>query len=63
MPRGYDRPRYILPFDHRGSFQTKLFGRQSPLSDAQNEKIAGAKRIFYDGILAALTECRSPKEG
>jgi hypothetical protein len=21
MPRGYDRPLYILPFDHRGSFQ------------------------------------------
>jgi hypothetical protein len=51
MPRGYDRPRYILPFDHRGSFHTKLFGRQSPLSDAQNEKIA------------ERTECRSPMEG
>ena len=23
MPRGYDRPLYILPFDHRGSFQTQ----------------------------------------
>ena len=26
MPRGYDQPLYILPFDHRGSFQTKMFG-------------------------------------
>ena len=25
-PRGYDRPLYILPFDHRGSFETKMFG-------------------------------------
>ena len=23
---GFDRPIYILPFDHRGSFQMKLFG-------------------------------------
>jgi myo-inositol catabolism protein IolC len=55
MPRGYDRPLYIMPFDHRGSFQTKMFGWQSPLSDAQTAEIAGAKRVIYDGFLAALT--------
>jgi myo-inositol catabolism protein IolC len=54
MPRGYDRSLYILPFDHRGSFQTKMFGRQSPLSDAQTAEIAGAKRVINDGFLAAL---------
>src|SRR5262249_55796242 len=54
MPRGYDRPLYIQPFDHRGSFQTKMFGWQSPLSDAQTAEIAGAKRVIYDGFLAAL---------
>jgi 5-dehydro-2-deoxygluconokinase len=54
MPRGYDRPLYILPFDHRGSFQTKMFGWQSPLSDAQTAEIAGAKRVIYDGFLYAL---------
>ena len=26
MPRGYDQPLYILPFDHRGTFETKMFG-------------------------------------
>ena len=47
MPRGYDRTLYILPFDHRGSFQTKLFGwkplfgtSQFPLSDVPLQKIA-----------------------
>jgi myo-inositol catabolism protein IolC len=55
MPRGYDRPLYIQPFDHRGSFQTKMFGWQSPLSDAQTAEIAGAKRVIYDGFLAALS--------
>jgi hypothetical protein len=23
---GYNQPLYILPYDHRGSFQTKMFG-------------------------------------
>jgi len=23
---GFDRPLYVLPFDHRGSFQTRMFG-------------------------------------
>ena len=46
MPRGYDRPLYIQPFDHRGSFQTKMFGWQSPLSDTQTAEIAGAKRVL-----------------
>jgi myo-inositol catabolism protein IolC len=56
MPRGYDRPLYIQPFDHRGSFQTGLFGWQSPLSDAQTAEIAGAKQVVYEGFLAALTD-------
>jgi myo-inositol catabolism protein IolC len=56
MPRGYDRPLYILPFDHRGSFQTKMFGWESPLTDAQTAEIAGAKRVIYDGFLAALAD-------
>jgi myo-inositol catabolism protein IolC len=54
MPRGYDRPLYVQPFDHRGSFQTKMFGWQSPLSDAQTAEIAVSKRVIYDGFLAAL---------
>jgi myo-inositol catabolism protein IolC len=56
MPRGYDRPLYILPFDHRGSFQTKMFGWQSPLSDAQTAEIAGAKQVIYEGFMAALAD-------
>jgi 5-dehydro-2-deoxygluconokinase len=56
MARGFDRPLYILPFDHRGSFQTKLFGWKSPLSDDQTAEIAGAKQIIYDGFQAALAD-------
>jgi len=56
MPRGYDRPLYIQPLDHRASFQSKMFGWKSPLSAAQTAEIAGAKQVIYDGFLAALAE-------
>ncbi len=26
MSVGFDQPLYILPFDHRGTFQSKMFG-------------------------------------
>jgi myo-inositol catabolism protein IolC len=56
MPRGYQRPLYIQPFDQRSSLQSKVFGWQSPLSEAQTAEIAGAKRVIYDGFLAALAD-------
>lgn len=61
MPRGYDRPLYIQPFDHRASFQSKMFGWKSPLSEAQTAEIADAKQVVYDGFLAALAN-GVPKE-
>ena len=29
---GFDRPVYLLPFDHRGSFQERMFGWYGQLS-------------------------------
>ena len=54
MTRGFDQPLYVMPFDHRGSFQTGLFGWKPPLSEAQTAEIAGSKQIIYDGFRAAL---------
>jgi len=54
MARGYDRPLYILPFDHRGSFETKMFGWHDPLSTEQTAEIAAAKRVIYDGFETAV---------
>ena len=51
---GYDQPLYVLPFDHRGSFVTKMFGWHGGLSPAQTAEIAAAKRIIYDGFRAAI---------
>jgi myo-inositol catabolism protein IolC len=53
MPRGYDRALYILPFDHRASFETKLFGWTPPLDAAQTAEIAAAKQVIYEGFKAA----------
>ena len=61
MTRGYDKPLYILPFDHRGSFQTKMFGWEGALTAEQTAEIAAAKRVVYDGFQAALS-AGVPKE-
>jgi len=61
MARGYDRRLYILPFDHRGSFETKMFGWHDPLTPEQTAEIAAAKRVIYDGFEAALA-AGVPKE-
>ena len=60
-PRGYDRPLYILPFDHRGSFETGMFGWHGDLDTDQTARIAQAKRVIYDGFRAALAS-GLPKE-
>src|SRR5690349_8182882 len=51
---GFNEPLYILPFDHRGSFQTKMFGWSGTLSPAQTAEIASTKQVIYDGFKAAL---------
>ena len=52
--RGFGQPLYIQPFDHRGSFQTKMFGWEGTLTPAQTAEIAGAKQVIYDGFSAAV---------
>jgi len=54
MTLGFEKPLYILPFDHRGSFQTNLFGWKGTLSPAQTAEIAAAKQVVYDSFKAAL---------
>ena len=53
---GFDRPLYILPFDHRGSFQTKMFGWKGALTAEQTAEIAAAKQVIYDGFKAAVQD-------
>jgi myo-inositol catabolism protein IolC len=51
---GFDKPLYILPFDHRGSFQTKMFGWTGALSQDQTAQIAATKQVIYDAFKASL---------
>jgi 5-dehydro-2-deoxygluconokinase len=51
---GFNQPLYIQPFDHRGSFETKMFGWQGDLSAAQTAEIAAAKQVIYDGFKLAV---------
>jgi myo-inositol catabolism protein IolC len=51
---GYDHPLYILPFDHRGTFQTKMFGWKGSLTAEQSAEIAAIKQVIYDDFRTAL---------
>src|SRR4029450_7768225 len=56
MTIGFDKPLYVLPFDHRGSFQTKMFGWKGTLTAEQTAEIAGAKQVIHDGFKAAIRD-------
>jgi 5-dehydro-2-deoxygluconokinase len=58
---GFDKPLYVLPFDHRGSFQKKMFGWDGALSPQQTVEIAAAKRVIYDAFTTAI-DVGVPKE-
>ncbi len=54
MTIGYDKPLYVLPFDHRATFSKEMFGWQEPLSPGQITEIASVKRVIFDGFRAAV---------
>src|SRR5579871_231375 len=54
MALGYDGKLYILAFDHRGSFQKKMFGIQGDPTPEETETIADAKRLIFEGMLEAV---------
>src|SRR5919112_3277374 len=53
MALGYDGKLYILAFDHRGSFQKKMFGIEGDPTEEQTETISDAKRLIYEGMQLA----------
>ena len=54
MTLGYDGRLYILAFDHRGSFQKKMFGIEGDPSPEQTETISDAKHLIFEGMLKAV---------
>ena len=52
---GYRQDLFVLPFDHRGSFESGLLGISGRRPDAsESERLSEYKRIIYDGFLKAI---------
>nr|MBA2725830.1 DUF2090 domain-containing protein [Actinomycetota bacterium] len=56
MALGYDDGLYILAFDHRGSFQKKMFGIAGEPTEAETAKIIAAKRVVFEGFRLAIEQ-------
>ena len=54
MALGYDGRLYIMAFDHRGSFQKKMFGIEGDPTAEETATIADAKHIIYEGMTQAV---------
>src|SRR3954462_9042332 len=53
MALGYDGKLYILAFDHRGSFQKKMFGIEGDPTPEETERISDAKHLIFEGMRIA----------
>jgi myo-inositol catabolism protein IolC len=53
MALGYDGKLYFLAFDHRGSFQKKMFGIEGDPTAEETAKITDAKHLIYEGMVKA----------
>src|ERR671934_402741 len=60
MGLGYDSKLYILAFDHRGSFQKKMFGIQGDPDAEETEQISDAKHLIFEGMLKASEHGAEP---
>jgi myo-inositol catabolism protein IolC len=61
MTIGFDRPLYVLPFDHRATFHNKMFGWKGTPTPEQTAQIAATKQVIYDAFQAAIAS-GVPKE-
>jgi myo-inositol catabolism protein IolC len=60
MTLGYDGILYILAFDHRGSFQKKMFGIEGDPSEEETAQISDAKHLIFEGMLKAVEQGAEP---
>jgi myo-inositol catabolism protein IolC len=62
MALGYEGNLYVLAFDHRGSFQKKMFGIEGDPTPEQSEVIIDAKTVIFEGFRKAVDK-GAPKGG
>ena len=61
MITGFTKPLYILPFDHRASYISGLFGWKEPLNVEQMVSVANSKQVIYAGFQQAIAD-QVPKD-
>lgn len=54
MKLGYNKPLYVLPFDHRHSYGAEVFGFKDPYTPAQTAVVAASKQVIYEGYKLSL---------
>lgn len=54
MSLGYNRPLYLLPFDHRQSYVTGMFHFTPPLTADEHDMVADSKQVIYEGFRQAV---------
>jgi myo-inositol catabolism protein IolC len=61
MDLGYDGKLFILAFDHRGSFQKKMFGIEGDPDEEQTKTISDAKHLIFEGVQRASEQGAAPE--
>ncbi len=56
MGLGYTGKLFVLAFDHRGSFQKKMFGISGEPDAEETRRIIDAKSVIFDGFTRAIAE-------
>jgi 5-dehydro-2-deoxygluconokinase len=59
---GYNGKLYFLAFDHRGSFQKKMFGIEGPPTPEETRRIADAKLVIFEGLERAVEQGDVPRD-
>lgn len=60
MAFGYKSNLYVLAFDHRGSFQKKMFGITGAPTPEERKTICDAKSLIFEGFQAAKAQGTLP---
>ncbi len=55
MKLGYEKPLYLVAFDHRASFSKGVFGATGPLSPEIQARVSDAKELIFEGFQQAST--------
>jgi 5-dehydro-2-deoxygluconokinase len=60
MALGYRGQLYILAFDHRGSFESRMFSISGEPTPEQTARMSDAKKVIYEGLARAVSRGAQP---